>query len=149
MKNPPNPCSEGAARWRRGEGRTYKAHARLWRAFVMIPDCEPVNDTAWTPRSSIAIESSAVEMRSPTESNMSSSRVFGFSEIPLARPRSSSVVPPMALTTATTRLPERTVSTIRERRADLVRRRERKNKLLRMRHGQVPVEAADKLAKRR
>ena len=44
---------------------------------VTIPACEPVNDTAGTPRSMIAMQSSAIEMRSPAVSSMSISRPCG------------------------------------------------------------------------
>ena len=44
---------------------------------VRIPACEPVNETASWPRSLIAIETSAIEIRSPAVSSMSISRRFG------------------------------------------------------------------------
>src|SRR5205085_1289082 len=65
----------------------------------------PVSEVALWPRSMIAIATSAQEIRSPTEASMSSSRGAGWSEISCARRIRSSVVPPIAETTATTRLP--------------------------------------------
>ena len=43
-------------------------------ASVMTPACDPVNDRASMPRLAIAIASSAIEIRSPAVSSMSSSR---------------------------------------------------------------------------
>jgi hypothetical protein len=61
----------------------------------------------------IAIASSAIEMRSPAVSSMSSSRPAGTGLTCEARSSSSSVVSPMADTTTTTSLPALRVSTIR------------------------------------
>ena len=47
------------------------------RSFVRMPLCEPVNEIASSPRDESAIVSSAIVMRSPTESSMSSSRRGG------------------------------------------------------------------------
>ena len=69
---------------------------------VMTPACEPVNERASWPRVPIAIASSAIQMRSPAVSSMSSSRPGGSGETSLARSISSSVVSPMADTTTTT-----------------------------------------------
>src|SRR5215468_10757791 len=80
--------------------------AFVWESLVTMPDCDPVKLTAGTPRAFRAIERSAIEMRSPAESSMSSSRRDGLSVTRLARARSSSVVWPMAETTTTTSLPE-------------------------------------------
>ena len=44
---------------------------------VITPACEPVNDRAVKPRSEMAIATSAIEMRSPAVSSMSSSRAGG------------------------------------------------------------------------
>ena len=60
----------------------------------------------------MAMESNAIEMRSPTDRSMSSSRFGGSSLIWRARDKSSSVVSPMAETTATTPYPWSRVSTI-------------------------------------
>ena len=46
-------------------------------ASVIMPACEPVNERASKPIEWIAIASSAIEMRSPLESSMSSSRGAG------------------------------------------------------------------------
>ena len=48
-----------------------------WDESVMTPACEPVNERASWPRSWIAIASTAMEMRSPAVSSMSSSRAGG------------------------------------------------------------------------
>ena len=76
--------------------------ASTWRSFVMMPDWLPVKLIASPPSSRIAIESSAMEMRSPADSSMSSSRRSGFGETCLASVSSSSVVSPIAETTTTT-----------------------------------------------
>ena len=52
--------------------------ALRWAVSVTIPACEPVNETAGSPRSMIAMHSSAAEMRSPAVSSMSISRSGGF-----------------------------------------------------------------------
>ncbi len=57
--------------------------------------------------------STAIEMRSPAVSSMSSSRPGGFGLTSLARSSSSSVESPIADTTTTTSLPARLVSTMR------------------------------------
>ncbi|OIQ64376.1 hypothetical protein GALL_540730 [mine drainage metagenome] len=87
--------------------------ARPCTSSVMTPAWDPVNDRASTPRFAIAIASSAIEMRSPAVSSMSSSRFGGTGEISWARSRSSSVVSPMAETTTTTSSPARFASVIR------------------------------------
>jgi hypothetical protein len=79
--------------------------AFVWASLVTMPDCDPVKLTAGTPRALRAIERRAIEMRSPAESSMSSSRRAGASVTFLASARSSSVVSPMAETTTTTSLP--------------------------------------------
>ena len=56
---------------------------------------------------------SAIEIRSPLDSSMSSSRGAGTGATSFARSSSSSVVSPMALTATTTSLPARRVSTMR------------------------------------
>ena len=72
-----------------------------------MPLCDPVKDMASHPISLIAIESSAMEIRSPAVSNMSSSRLGGWDDTVLARSIRWSVVSPMAETTTTTSLPSR------------------------------------------
>ena len=68
----------------------------------MMPDWLPVKLMAGTPRSLRAIDKSAMEMRSPAVSNMSSSRFCGLSVTFLESVSSSSVVSPMAETTTHT-----------------------------------------------
>src|SRR6185436_5297711 len=63
--------------------------------------------------SRIAIDSSAIEIRSPAESSMSSSRRSGFGDTFFAIARRSSVVSPIAETTTTTWWPRATVSMTR------------------------------------
>ena len=46
-------------------------------ASVMTPACEPVNERPSRPRLAIAMASSAIEIRSPAVSSMSSSRPGG------------------------------------------------------------------------
>ena len=98
--------------WTR-KGRTSTMRALVWASLVTIPDCDPVKLTAGTPRALRAMESSAMEMRSPAESSMSSSRRDGLSQTCLARERRSSVVSPMAETTTTTSLPAALVAAMR------------------------------------
>ena len=80
---------------------------------VTIPACEPVSEIASWPRSSIAISASAQVMRSPTEMSMSIARGFGRAEMRCASSTSSSVVSPIAESTATTRPPSSFADTIR------------------------------------
>ena len=80
---------------------------------MTIPACEPVSEIARPPRSTIAIATSAHEIRSPTESSMSSSRACGVGETWCASSTSSSVVCPIAETTATTLLPALRAATSR------------------------------------
>ena len=82
-------------------------------ASVTIPACEPVREIALWPMSPMAIAQSAQEIRSPTESNMSISRAAGCGEISSAIATSSSVVLPLAESTATTPLPRSRAATIR------------------------------------
>ena len=70
-----------------------------------MPACEPVNETASWPRSWIAIAQSAFEIRSPVEMSMSYSRGCGVGETSCASRISSSVVSPIAESTATTFAP--------------------------------------------
>ena len=63
---------------------------------VITPACEPVNERALWPRLAIAIASSAIEIRSPAVSSMSSSRGGGVGLTCSARSRSSSVLSPIA-----------------------------------------------------
>ena len=76
-----------------------------WVPVVITPACEPVNDRACAPSDSMAIATSALEMRSPAVSSMSISRAGGAGQTCLARSSRSSVVSPMAETTTTTSLP--------------------------------------------
>ena len=69
--------------WTRN-GRTSMMRASTWRSLVMMPDWLPVKLIASPPSSRIAIDSSAIEMRSPAVSSMSSSRRSGFGETCLA-----------------------------------------------------------------
>ena len=80
---------------------------------VINPACDPVYERASKPRSFMAMAKTAIEIRSPAVSNISSSRPGGFGETCLARSIKSSVVSPIAETTTTTSLPARLVSTIR------------------------------------
>ena len=91
------PCGCG----RRGSPGSW----RVCEASVMIPACEPVNETASSPRSWIAIATSAQAIRSPVERIMSSSRGFGVGETSPASAMSVSVVFPIAETVPTTRSP--------------------------------------------
>ncbi len=68
----------------------------------MTPAWLPVNERADSPSDWIAMASSAIEMRSPAVSSMSSSRPGGSGDTCCARSRSSSVVSPIALTTTHT-----------------------------------------------
>src|SRR3954468_16142084 len=61
----------------------------------------------------MAMARSAIEIRSPAVSSMSSSRGSGIGVTSCARSSSSSVVSPMALTATTTSLPALRVSTMR------------------------------------
>src|SRR5450759_3098103 len=80
---------------------------------VITPAWLPVNDRASSPRLAIAMANSAMEMRSPAVSSMSSSRPGGSGLTCSASSSSSSVVSPMADTTTTTSLPALRVSTMR------------------------------------
>ena len=84
-----------------------------WALSVITPAWLPVNDRAACPRLAIAIATSAIEIRSPAVSSMSSSRGGGSGLTCWARSRSSSVVSPIADTTTTTSLPDFLVATIR------------------------------------
>ena len=76
-----------------------------WSVSVTIPACEPVNETAGTPSASTAMHSSAIEIRSPAVSSMSISRPPGALATSLASRTRSSVVFPIAETTAITSSP--------------------------------------------
>ena len=78
-----------------------------------MPAWLPVNERASWPMLLIAIASSAIEMRSPAVSSMSSSRGAGIGVTSWARSSSSSVVSPIAETATTTSLPALRVSTMR------------------------------------
>ena len=69
---------------------------------VMMPTWLPVKEAASTPSSARAMHRSAMEMRSPVLTSMSYSRGGWVVLDASARWISSSVVLPMALTTATT-----------------------------------------------
>src|SRR6476619_1762415 len=94
-------------------GVTSMILARPWAPSVITPAWLPVNERASRPRLPIAIASSAIEIRSPAVSSMSSSRGTGSGETCSARSISSSVVSPIADTTTTTSLPARRVSAMR------------------------------------
>lgn len=80
---------------------------------VITPAWEPVNERASWPRLAMAMASSAIEMRSPAVSSMSSSRAGGSGLTCFALSIRSSVVSPMAETTTTTSLPAFFVATMR------------------------------------
>ena len=84
-----------------------------WVPVVITPACDPVNERACAPSDSMAIATSALEIRSPAVSSMSSSRGGGAGQTWRARSSSSSVVSPIAETTTTTSLPCFLVSTMR------------------------------------
>ncbi len=69
---------------------------------VRMPAWDPVKLTACSPRSMIAMQRSAIEIRSPAVSSMSISRPLGTFETSWARRSRSSVVLPIAETTTTT-----------------------------------------------
>src|SRR6188768_413254 len=94
-------------------GVTSMILARPCAPSVITPAWLPVNERASSPRLPIAIASSAIEIRSPAVSSMSSSRGAGSGETCSARSISSSVVSPIADTTTTTSLPARRVSAMR------------------------------------
>ena len=94
-------------------GVTSMIRARPCAEVVITPACEPVNERASYPRLWMAIASSAIEIRSPAVSSMSSSRPGGRGLTWLARSSSSSVVSPIAETTTTTSSPALRAATIR------------------------------------
>ena len=94
-------------------GVTSMIRALPCTSSVITPACDPVKDRASMPRVAIAIASSAIEMRSPEVSSMSSSRPGGAGVTWLARSISSSVVSPIADTTTTTWFPACRVATMR------------------------------------
>src|SRR5436309_10501865 len=98
--------------WTRN-GRTSMMRASTWRSLVMMPDWLPVKLIASPPSSRTAIESSAIEMRSPAVRSMSSSRRSGLADTCLASAIRSSVVSPIADTTTTTSWPFCRVRTTR------------------------------------
>ena len=88
---------------------TSRILARLWSLSVMMPTWLPVNDVASTPSSASAITRRDIEIRSPVLTSMSYSR-GGWTLLTVSASRMrSSVVLPMALTTATTSVPWRRV----------------------------------------
>ena len=78
-----------------------------------MPLCEPVKETASWPRSFTAIETSAIEIRSPAVRSMSISRGWERGETWRASWIRSSVASPIAETTTTRSAPPRRVRTIR------------------------------------
>ncbi len=87
---------------RRRNGVTSTIRAAPCVASVIMPAWLPVNERASNPIEWIAIASSAIEMRSPELSSMSSSRGAGIGATWCARSSSLSVVSPIALTATTT-----------------------------------------------
>jgi hypothetical protein len=75
----------------------------------MMPTWLPVNEAASTPNSASAMHRSDMEIRSPVLTSMSYSRGGWILLTLSARRIRSSVVLPMALTTATTSIPSRRV----------------------------------------
>jgi hypothetical protein len=98
---------------RRRPGVTSMMRALPCTEVVSTPACDPVYDRASYPRLWMAIASSAIEMRSPAVSSMSSSRPGGSGLTWLARSISSSVVSPIAETTTTTSSPALRAETMR------------------------------------
>ena len=94
-------------------GVTSTIRALPCRSVVSTPACEPVNDCASAPNDSMAIATSALDIRSPAVSNISISRAGGTGFTCAARSRSSSVVSPIAEHTTTTSFPCFLVATIR------------------------------------
>src|SRR3954454_15042236 len=92
-----------SARTRRGSIPAIRA--RPYVPSVVMPAWGPVRLMAWTPIACRAIDTSVALWCSPVASSMSSSRGSGSSVIPAASPSSSSVVSPIADTTATRALP--------------------------------------------
>ena len=86
--------------------------ALRWAVSVTIPAWEPVNETAASPPSMMAMHKSAIEMRSPEVSSMSISRAVGSRDTSWASRSRSSVVLPIAETTTTTSSPARRVRTM-------------------------------------
>ncbi len=114
---PWNPATIAIAPWASAPwirpGVTSMIRARPWAPSVITPAWLPVKLIASTPRSPMAIARTAIEIRSPAVSSMSSSRPEGSGLTCSARSISSSVVSPMAETTTTTSWPARLVSTMR------------------------------------
>ena len=76
--------------------------ALVWKLSVTMPIWAPVKLMAGCPRAWIAMAMRAMEICSPVDKSMSSSRAGGWSLISRAREMSSSVVSPRALTTTIT-----------------------------------------------
>ncbi len=91
--------SSSMMRW----GTMSTIRALRWTLLVRIPACNPVREIAGTPSRSSAIAISGAVMVSPVERSWSISRLGGAGLTLWARLISSSVLSPMALTTATTR----------------------------------------------
>src|ERR1700723_1109308 len=94
-------------------GVTSMIRALPWVESVITPAWDPVNERASRPRLAMAMASSAIEMRSPAVSSMSSSRPGGTGLTWLARAYRSSVVSPIAGTATTTEWPALRVATMR------------------------------------
>ena len=92
--------SPSASRTR--SARISRILALPWVVSVTMPAWLPVNDEAGTPMSMMAMQSSAMEIRSPAVTSMSSSRAEGSVATLAAMWSRSSVLRPMALTTTTT-----------------------------------------------
>ena len=99
--------------WRMRPGVMSMMRALPCAESVITPAWLPVNDLASMPSAAIAMASSAIEIRSPAVSSMSSSRGGGSGVTCCARSRSSSVESPIADTTTTTSSPARRVATMR------------------------------------
>ena len=101
LETPWKPATTGtmpsASASRRRSPRTSRIRALVCVVSVMMPAWLPVNDGAGTPSSASAMHSSAIEMRSPAVSSMSSSRPGRTRLTSSASRMRSSVVLPIAL----------------------------------------------------
>ena len=113
VETPWNPATTGtlpAARASRRRSRlTSRILARVWSLSVMMPAWLPVKEWPRRRGPARAMTSSDMEIRSPALTSMSYSRGGWVALTESARRISSSVVLPMALTTATTSEPWRRV----------------------------------------
>ncbi len=94
-------------------GVTLMIRALPCTEVVITPAWLPVKLRASCPRSPIAMASSAIEIRSPAVSSMSSSRGAGSGDTSAASSMSSSVVSPIADTATTTSFPDLAAATTR------------------------------------